>query len=178
MEPEQTDQEVFDDEVNTNGKRVLQVLAGFGVFAAVIMSLAALLISSNKSTTTVSASAGTVAAAPVRAPVQVMIQHVTRGCHSLTVNGAPPSPNASLRLAVGGKMVIQNNDVMPHRLVVQSGPPLHLVKALMGRMGASSTVMFPAAGVYHLTTKAGEDYMKGITTVGPDNTLKIKVVVS
>jgi hypothetical protein len=38
-------------------------------------------------------------------------------------------------------------------------------------------VTFPAAGTYVLSTKAGEDYMKGIKTIGEDNTLKIRVVV-
>jgi plastocyanin len=180
MEPEQTDQQAFDEQVNTTGKLVLQILAGVGVFAALIMSLAALLVSSDKHMSTVPAQPAV--ASPVRAslpaPTQVMIEHVTRGCHSLAVNGARPSPNATLRVAVGGRMVVQNNDVMPHRLIAGSGPPLRLKHAMMSHMGASSTVTFTTPGVYHLTTKAGEDYMKGITTVGADNTLRIKVVVS
>ena len=48
----------------------------------------------------------------------------------------------------------------------------------MNHMGASSTIRFPAAGKYVLTTKAGEDYTKGITTIGPDNKLQIKVLVA
>jgi hypothetical protein len=47
----------------------------------------------------------------------------------------------------------------------------------MGHMGARSTVTFSKPGTYSLTTKAGEDYAKGIQTVGPDNTLRITVVV-
>jgi len=48
----------------------------------------------------------------------------------------------------------------------------------MGHMGARSTVTFPTAGTYSLTTRPGEDYRAGVKTTGPDNTLRIKVVVS
>ena len=44
-------------------------------------------------------------------------------------------------------------------------------------MGARSSVTFPTAGTYVLSTKAGEDYMKGVQTIGEDNTLHIRVVV-
>jgi hypothetical protein len=47
----------------------------------------------------------------------------------------------------------------------------------MSHMGARSRVTFPAAGTFVLSTKAGEDYMKGIKTIGEDNTLRITVVV-
>jgi hypothetical protein len=48
----------------------------------------------------------------------------------------------------------------------------------MNHMGARSTVTFPTAGIYNLMTKGGEDYTKGIQTIGPDNTLRLKVVVA
>ena len=47
----------------------------------------------------------------------------------------------------------------------------------MDHMGARSTATFATPGTYSLTTKAGEDYTKGIQTIGPDNTLRLKVVV-
>jgi plastocyanin len=185
MEQEKSDQEAFDERVNTVGKLVLQILAGVGVFAALIMSLIALLISSDKSNATNTAGPGMMAAAaaPARASAptsaRIMIDHVMRGCHNLAVNGgAPDSPNATLRLAVGGRMYVQNNDVMPHQLVLRSGPRLKLAGAMMNHMGASSAVTFPSAGVYVLTTKPGEDYQKGVMTVGADHKLRIKVLVS
>jgi len=49
---------------------------------------------------------------------------------------------------------------------------------LMNHMGATTTATFTNAGTYVLTTKAGEDYMTGFTTVGPDNPLTLKVIVS
>ena len=177
METGKTDQEKFDEQVNKTGKLVLEILAGVGVFAAVVMSLAALLVASNKtSSTSAKASAPVVKSAPTSA--DAVINHVARGCHTLSVNGGAQSPNQTIRLAVGGVLHVQDNDVMPHQLMLVSGPPAQLAGAMMSHMGASSTVTFPAAGNYVLSTKAGEDYTKGITTIGPDNTLKIKVLVA
>jgi hypothetical protein len=47
-------------------------------------------------------------------------------------------------------------------------------------MGAVVKITFSKDGVYRFTTKAGEDYpaMKGMETIGEDNVLKLKVVVS
>jgi hypothetical protein len=90
-----------------------------------------------------------------------MIDHVTRGCHTLDVNGAGPgSARATIHLAAGGVLHMQNNDVMPHTLVLAHGPAATLVSPAMGHMGAKSTVSFPTAGTYSLTTKAGEDYRR------------------
>jgi hypothetical protein len=51
-------------------------------------------------------------------------------------------------------------------------------KANMNHMAASVKVRFAHAGTYRFTTKAGEDYMKGMKTIGEDNVLTLKVVVS
>ena len=45
-------------------------------------------------------------------------------------------------------------------------------------MGASTKITLTRPGVYHFTTKAGEDYMAGVKTIGEDNVLKLTVVVS
>ena len=50
--------------------------------------------------------------------------------------------------------------------------------AMLARMGSSSKVTFSKAGVYKLTTRAGEDYMSGVKTIGDDNVLKLTVTVS
>ena len=91
---------------------------------------------------------------------------------------APGAPSATLHLTAGGVLHVQNNDVMPHQLVRVRGPQATFVAAAMTHMGARSSVTFPTPGTYSLTTKAGEDYMKGIHTTGQDNTLHIKVVVT
>ena len=102
-----------------------------------------------------------------------------RGCHALAVNGAPAySPDATIRLAAGGTLNMQNNDVMPHRLILLSGGAAQMTGANMNHMGATSSVTFPTPGTYTFTTKEGEDYTSGINTVGPDNVIKLHVVVS
>jgi hypothetical protein len=47
----------------------------------------------------------------------------------------------------------------------------------MKHMSASADVGFPSKGTYVFTTKAGEDYLKGVKTVGEDNVLKLVVKV-
>jgi plastocyanin len=179
MLPDTTDQQQFDNQVNRTGKLALEILAGVGIFAALVMSTIALMQSSGSAnTTTVAPRAAAPAAQTLPTSATAMIQHTTRGCHTLAVAGAAKSsPNATLHLATGGVLHLQNNDVMPHQLIRVSGPQPSFVNAAMGKMGARSTVTFSAAGTYVLSTKAGEDYMKGIKTIGPDNTLHIKVVV-
>jgi hypothetical protein len=186
MQTEKTDQEKFDEQVNTMGKLVLQILAGVGIVAALLMSTIALVVTGNRTDSTAggmpAATRMPMAATPSKTgptSANIMIDHVTRGCHTLAVNGANPgTPNATVHLATGGILHVQNNDVMPHRLVRVRGPQATFVAAAMTHMGARSSVTFPTPGTYSLTTKAGEDYMKGIHTLGPDNTLRIKVVVT
>jgi plastocyanin len=179
MDTEKTDQQKFDEQVDRNGKLVVQILAGVGIVAALVMSTLALLASGNR--TDSMAGGMQSAAAPVKtlpASATIRIDHVTRGCHTLVLNGVVPgAPSVTVRLAPGGILHVQNNDVMPHQLVHLGGPQVPVVAAAMNHMGASSTVTFPAAGTYSLTTKAGEDYAKGIHTTGPDNTLRIHVIV-
>jgi plastocyanin len=180
MEPQSNDQQQFDAQVNRTGKLALEILAGVGVFAAVVMSTIALMQSTDSSsTTTVIRNAAAVPATQaLPTSVSATIEHVTKGCHTLAVQGAAKSsPNATIHLATGGVLKVQDNDVMPHQLYRVSGPTPSFTGADMARMGARSSVTFPTAGTYVLSTKAGEDYMKGVQTIGEDNTLKIRVVV-
>lgn len=62
MEPQKADQERFDETVNRKGKVVLQVLAGAGILAAVLMSMVALVQSGEKNETTASTPVKRVAA--------------------------------------------------------------------------------------------------------------------
>jgi hypothetical protein len=179
MEPQSNDQQQFDEQVNKSGKLVLEVLAGLGVFAALLMSIIALLQSTNSTnTTTVIRSAAAPAASKLPTSASATIVHTTVGCHTLDVAGtAGPTPHATLHLATGAVLHVQDNDVMPHRLISVTGPQPQFANPNMTHMGARSTVTFPAAGTYVLQTKAGEDYTTGIKTIGPDNTIRIKVVV-
>jgi plastocyanin len=180
MEPENSDQQQFDQDVDRVGKRVLEVAAGVGIFAALVMSIVALLNSGHTTTTTVRVVGARQAAAPaVPASAQIAIDHVMRGCHNLAVNGgSASSPNATLHLAVGGKLTIQNNDVMPHQVYLRSGPTAAFVAPMMNHLGAASTVTFAKPGTYLLGTHPGEDYTSGVQTVGADHVLRIKVLVT
>jgi hypothetical protein len=135
----------------------------------------------------------TASAAPTTA--SLTIRHQVRGCHSWSLNGGAFKAVHTIHLAKGGSLTIVNNDVMPHQLIKTSGPAMR-VKAvdvgmmgagmmkhpigqgMMGRMGATVKVTFLAKGVYKLTTKAGEDYMEGMKTIGEDNVLRAIVTVS
>jgi len=135
----------------------------------------------------------TASAAPTNATLT--IRHQLRGCHSWSLNGGAFKPSQTVRLAKGGSIVVTDNDVMSHQLVKVSGPAVSFalvtkgmpMKAavkqpwapgMMGSMGASIKATFPAAGVYTLKTVAGEDYMAGMKTIGEDNVLHLRVVVS
>jgi hypothetical protein len=145
-------------------------MKGFLIVLAGLAGLAVL-------TSVGAASTGTSAKAPSTA--KITIRHQTQGCHSWALNGGTYRAVLSTRLARGGTITVTDNDVMPHRLIRTSGPAVHF-RGLpsMHRMGASVKVVFPKAGVYHFVTKAGEDYMDGVKTIGEDNVLRLTVRVS
>ena len=62
----------------------------------------------------------------------------------------------------------------------EGGPAVQFVgRPNMNHMSASVRVRFVRSGVYRFMTKAGEDYpnMDGMTTIGEDNLLTLKVLV-
>jgi plastocyanin len=116
------------------------------------------------------------AAAPQHATVT--IHHQMKGCHSWALGSGPSTAHVNAKLAVGGTITFTDNDVMSHQLIKKSGPTvtysgLHTMK----HMGATLELTFPHAGTYRFTTKAGEDYMKGVKTIGEDNVLTLTVTV-
>lgn len=121
-----------------------------------------------------------VVASAVAAPrhASVLIRHQTRGCHSWSVNGGAFKASQSITLRHGAVLAVTNNDVMPHTLVLKSGPSLRIAHPKLGHMGASLTLTLTKPGVYHFGTKAGEDYTAGVKTTGEDNVLRLTVVVS
>jgi hypothetical protein len=136
-----------------------------------------------------------VAAAASAAPRNgtLVIRHQLRGCHTWSLNGGAFKATQTIHLARGGSLLVVNNDIMPHQLVKTSGPAISvkLVKAgnmgmgmsmagrgMMSHMGATVKVTFHSAGVYRVTTRAGEDYMEGMKTIGEDYVLRATVVVS
>jgi plastocyanin len=116
-------------------------------------------------------------AAPPR-QAHITIRHQTSHCHAWALNGGKYAAHLDAKVAVGGTITVTNNDVMPHRWLEKSGPNAVLSGSpSMSHIGAKLKVTFPRAGTYIFTTKAGEDYMKGVKTTGEDNVLTLKVVV-
>ena len=122
--------------------------------------------------------AGAASAASAPGHASLLIRHQMRGCHSWSVNGGAFKPSQSITLRRGGWLTLTDNDVMSHRLVETSGPTLLIAHPTLSHTGATLKVTFLKPGVYHFTTKAGEDYMSGIKTTGEDNVLRLTVVVS
>ena len=106
------------------------------------------------------------------------ISHQIRGCHSWSFNNGAYKPALKIKVAPGTTLTITDNDVMPHKLIQLSGAKLHLVSPEMKHMGATASVTFVKKGTYRFTTKAGEDYMPGMKTIGEDNVLRLTVSVS
>jgi plastocyanin len=146
--------------------RLLIVIAGFSVGIALTVGTAAL----------GAGPSGTAAKSAKNATI--MIRHQTRGCHSWSVNGGAYRASQAVRLARGAAITFVDNDVMPHKLIKTSGPAVHFRGSpAMRRMGASVKAVFAKGGTYRFTTKAGEDYMPGMKTVGEDNVLRLTVTV-
>ena len=124
----------------------------------------------------------------------ILIRHQTHGCHAWSVGaGKPYKPAQSLKLTRGSSITIVNNDAMAHQLFQISGPRVAITKVastmmdmshefkgmgVMGRPGASVRIVFSGPGTYKFRTRFGEDYMKMPDTIGEDNTLTLRVVVS
>jgi len=138
--------------------------------------------------------AGGCTAATTPSHASLVIRHQVRGCHSSAVNGGPFKVSQTIILRRGSWITVANNDVMPHKLVKTSGPAVrmwnlktpmnsmglrgHFGPGMMAHMGATTKVTFSRAGLYRFTTKAGEDYMPGMKTVGEDNVLRLTIKVS
>jgi plastocyanin len=107
------------------------------------------------------------------------IRHQMRGCHTWSFNGGAYKATQSITLSRGATLAVENNDVMPHKLVRTSGPAVQVRTASMSRMGAVARVRFTKAGVYRFKTKPGEDYSwaSKMETKGEDNVLRLTVTV-
>ncbi len=124
-ETEVHDQHEFDETVNRQGKVVLEWLAGVGIFAALLMSIIALVQSSEGSSTTavqpVPATAASSAAAPAPAAV------ATKTVSLQIVGGAKLGPdgkkhdiftktNFNVKAGQPLKLRINNTDDVPHSI--------------------------------------------------------------
>ena len=68
---------------------------------------------------------------------------------------------------------------MPHKLIQLAGPKLWIPQADMKKMAATTSIKLGRAGVYRLTTKAGEDYpwASSMHTKGEDHVLRLTLRV-
>jgi plastocyanin len=124
--------------------------------------------------------ASAASAAPSPGHASLLIRHQVQGCHSWSIDHGAFKASQSLKLHRGATLTLTNDDVMPHKLVLTSGPALTIAHPTLNHMGASLKVTLTHPGTYRFTTKPGEDYptMGGMKTTGEDNVLKLTVVVS
>ena len=106
------------------------------------------------------------------------IRHQMRGCHAWSFNGGAYKASLKVTVARGTTLKVIDTDMMPHHLIQLAGPKANLISPAMNHMSAQAKVVFPRKGTYRFTTRAGEDYVNGIKTVGEDNVLRLTVVVS
>lgn len=137
---------------------------------------------------------GLTASASAASTTKIVIRHQSHGCHAWSVGaGKAYKPAQSVKLTHGSSITVVNNDVMAHQLFQTTGPRVAITKVaspmmdmshefkgmgVMGRPGASVRIVFSKPGVYRFKTRFGEDYMKMPDTIGEDNTLTLRVVVS
>jgi plastocyanin len=126
----------------------------------------------------IAAAAAAAGSAFAHAPKTITIRHQIRGCHTWSFVGGPYKAALKVKIDRDTTLVFVDNDVMPHKLIQLSGPKASLTSPNMNHMGAKAVAVFSKSGVYKFTTKPGEDYMKGMKTIGPDNVLRLTVTVS
>jgi hypothetical protein len=119
------------------------------------------------------------AASSMSAPghASILIRHQVQGCHAWSVDGGAYLARQSITLRRGSVLSVLNADVMPHTLILTSGPSLHISNASMSKMGASLKLTLVHVGTYRFTTTAGKDYMAGVITSAKSNVLRLTVVV-
>jgi plastocyanin len=133
------------------------------------------------------AAAGIATAGTSAGSVGVTIRHQVQHCHAWSVNGGPFAAAQKLSVKRGATITFTNDDVMSHKLIelagarvaMHNGVAMHAsaIPGLMNKMGSTTKLTFMKPGVYHFGTRAGEDYMAGVKTIGEDNVLTLTVTV-
>lgn len=157
MEPEKTDQEQFDRVVDRKGKLVLEVLAGVGILAAVLMSMVALVQSGDRHDATVSASAKPAAATTAAGPAQPVAQ-------SAPVAAAKPVSLkivGSYKKGPDGKM---HDAFTKTEFAVKVGQPLKL--KIDNTDDVPHSIDSPVAGVHIITQPGVHTYTLTVSKTG------------
>lgn len=109
--------------------------------------------------------------------IGITIRHQKVGCHAWAIGNGAYKATQSLTVKAGTSLKFTDNDVMSHTLVQLSGPKVTFHGARLAKIGAHTAIVLMKPGTYVFGTKPGEDYTKGIVTVGPDNVLRLIVTV-
>ena len=119
----------------------------------------------------------TVAVAAPSKTVRLEIVHTFRGCH-VWQSSHDLGPAGTLRLQRGDRIRIRVSCPMDFRVTQVRGPKLSLGDPVF-HTGTQRTIIFPKRGIYVLSganVQSSSDM--GLQTLGADNTLTLKVVVS
>ncbi len=117
----------------------------------------------------------TTAATTTAVAYQLTILHVQKGCHVWS-DGTSQTPMLQLSMKPGQMLRIMNQDVDMHRMVELSGPMMTLGAPM--KTGQSESLTFTKPGTYRFHTKSSAMMgMPEVATTGPDNTLRLTVVV-
>jgi hypothetical protein len=106
------------------------------------------------------------------------IVHVVHGCHVWQVKARDAGPATTVRLQLGGRITIRDSCPMSFTLAQVAGPPLALGDPTF-YTGTQRTFRFARRGRYVIrATETMTSEQMGLQTLGPDNVLKLVVVVS
>jgi hypothetical protein len=107
--------------------------------------------------------------------VRLGIIHVIHGCH---IWRSSKRPTATVRIPVGGRVVIRTDCPMDFDFRQVAGPKLSLGDART-HAGTSRTIVFGKAGTYRLVVKNVQSPEElGLETLGVNDTLRLTVVVA
>jgi uncharacterized cupredoxin-like copper-binding protein len=151
--PPPTDQERFDAAVDRDGKVFLQVLGGVAIFAALVMSIIALLVSTGKSDSTPAPATPAVRVAPIAPAVPGKI--------AVSLKEFSVNPSATQAPAGRVSFNVRNSGTIPHEFVVlrtdkPAGSLLNGARAdETGNVGESGDLAPGAAKTVSVKLKAG-----------------------
>lgn len=180
-EQERHDQQDFDEAVARKGKVLLQVLAGVGVVAALLMSIAALAQSGGKGETTVAtrasqpAGTGSATASAVKPATSVValkiIGSVKKG-PDRQMHDAFTVTNFNVKVGQAETLKIDNTDDVPHSITsltagvsIIAQPGVHTYKLLVNKAGKFLWYcMLPCDGDANGWAMQHPGYMSGYIT--------------
>jgi uncharacterized cupredoxin-like copper-binding protein len=152
-DPQPTDQQQFDADVQRKGKLLLQVIGGVVIFAAFVMSTVALIVSASKSDTTPAPAAPAVAAAPAPAP--------NPGKIGVSLKEFSVNPSATQAPAGRVTFNVRNTGTIPHEMVLlrTDAPAASLLNGARadetGNLGETGDLAVGATKSFSVKLKAG-----------------------